>query len=97
MIRINAINTNTKGNAATLILSRLVPPMPIATYKDRPTGGVIVPTERLTHMMTPSNKGSMPRGTVSESNMGVKMINAEAASRKHPTMSSKILINSRVT
>ncbi len=58
----------------------------MATKRLRPTGGVIMPTEKLTKVMTPKWTGSTPTWAAIGCRSGDNTMMAEALSRKKPAM-----------
>ena len=66
------------------------------TNRAAPTGGVVIPTQRLNIMMIPKCTGSIPSCTAIGRKIGVKIRSAGVRSINIPTMSRMMFINSRM-
>lgn len=74
------------------VLATLTP-----TNKMLPTGGVIVPIQRLNTITIPNSTGDKPHCIAIGRKIGVKIRIAGVVSKKVPTNSKKILMMSRIT
>jgi len=79
------------------ITSNFSPEIPEATKRITPTGGVIMPSIRVTMTTIPKWMGWMPKAAPSGANMGANMTMFEAESIKHPAIDSKITIRNKRT
>ena len=91
MISSRIISIATKQGIIPFDISSIdILPIPHATYRLTPTGGVNSPIARLTIMTVPRWIGSIPSCNATGANSGVKMYSADVESRKHPAIHSTI-------
>ena len=84
------------GSIYLITLSIVTPPTRHPVKRIVPTGGVIVPIDRLKHRRIPKCIGLMPNAVQIGSKIGVNIRIAGVTSMNVPTTSNKILIRRRI-
>ena len=96
-MKIAATDISANGIAFMDISSIVAPPMPDATNRFSPNGGVWKPTASAATMTTPKCTGSTPRLYMIGSSTGVRIIIVARVSMNMPTNSRKAMIRPQIT
>ena len=96
MMKVAMVVTATNGSTFTMIFSTASPPMPEATNRFSPSGGVMKPIDKVQITTMPTWVGSAPVMYITGNNTGTKIRMAARVSMNMPTKSRNTITNAQM-